>query len=272
MEKDRSLILEVNIYGCDIEVYLNDIPITLMRFENGERESIPVSQFIVTGINSLTFVINPNNPPSESKTLFSPAKIINDFSFEVTIKSYPRNVFPGDPSGEELFFAKVSSKEIDDEKSLFPIIIKRNFNYNVNSALWIWQKSPKMQLSSELVEEVKSFLIQLKSTLNKGDPSFFIERSMPRVKETLSSYFSNDIDGWIESFVSDVKELESQNLKVILNLESLDLRLVAGGKLIDCISKDWLPALRTEPKEDGESDIYYNLMISKINNSFWIIR
>ncbi len=279
-------VLQCTANNCQVEFYLNDIPVALRGGHKGHFVGVPVNQYLVDRENILSIVVSPGPKPSESKTgpngVRSPKAPPG--SALVILAKYPKGSTIGGPDGEEITSIEWpphddgeqdETQEDQEEKGdpdLFPLEIVRKFDIGKLFGSWEWQRAPRIDLDDDVRDEIVDFLKILGVALSDGDPEPFIKSSAIRLTETAKAYEKSPTDT-TAVIRHGVRQDSGQKWWGIepFDPKKLDFRLCADGRMVDCVNKDWEASLR-ELEDDEGGRGYYNMLVSKIGDQWQIVR
>jgi hypothetical protein len=106
--------------------------------------------------------------------------------------------------------------------------------------------------------EIAAFLEGLRASLEKQDPEPFLEAGAPRFDELAKAYEDPPYKkrNILRRTTEEIAGMQA------LDPETFDLRLAAGGRLVECLAKDWDAILREAPDKDGNVD-HYDMFIGR---------
>ena len=262
----------IHIYSLDVksvshvEVFVNDIPVTKLDPDNNE-DTRPVNQYLVKGVNKISLVLTP----SVDELTGRPPVLNKDILTEITLMQYPKGLMAGDPSAKQMLSEKWLLKQND------PIIdsVKKEYSINLDmdDAGWQWVKAEKLTLTLQLDKEVDAFLDNLQQIINSGKADEYVSLYKTRIQEQAAAY-GLEVNSMMEhskNIISQRKNDPAMQL-VPLNKDEYAFRLVADGRLIDCIAKDGDPVLRAKAGSNGFVPVFYDVKLGKIGGKLVILR
>lgn len=263
--------LEVRVQSCDAEVWINGIPITLLRFDDCEAAAVPVAQFMVRGQNRLLLAVNPGPAPGtwrQGPQWTAP----EEARAEARVVSYPPGVFPGDHRGvQRLGLAwsgdgqeagtRLAEATVDWPDDAWPAPV----------ATWAWQTAGPLDPVADRAA-LEQFMARVHRALSESDAAFMVNLGATHLREVSAAYHQDPaleqqtiaqlfqaqfaVDGW---------QMEP------LAPDQHDLRSCAGGRLVECARLDRRPALRSLP--DAEGDGYaYPMLVGNIGGQLQVLR
>lgn len=279
-------VLQCTANNCQVEFYLNDIPVALRGGHKGHYVGVPVNQYLIDRENVLSIVVRPGPKPSESKTGPNGARSPNAPAGNALaiLCKYPRGAVVGGPDGEEITSVEwpphddgeedenQQEQEEQGNPDLFPLEIVRKFDMGRLFGQWEWQRAERLDLSDATRDEIVDYIKAIGVALNDGDPEPYIKESAIRLSEIARAYEKAPTD--TTAVIRHGVKLDSNQAWwgiEPLDPKQLDFRLVADGRMIDCVNKDWEASLR-ELEDDEGGRGYYNMMISRIGEKWQIVR
>lgn len=273
-------VLECETHGCDAEFWVNDVPVVRRGPEIGFYFGGPVNELILSGVNELSMVIKPGPTPSESKSGAGGVKTEFSASSEkvwARLAVYPQGATVGGPDGRELVRAdwpiKDEKKKRDDFRSLpYPMVITERVELASPFGEWTWLKSPRLKLDDATRREVLQFLTELRTRFATGDPDPFIRASSIRLREVMGSYEMSPA-ARVNLIRSAIRQESSQPEWGFEPIEAkeLDLRLVGGERMVECVRRDWKPVLAQKPDKEGNQS-FYDMMLGRVDGNWQILR
>ena len=256
-------LIEAQVKGCAAEFYLNGFPLTLCSEEKGQELVQPVNQYVIDGENELAFIVKPGPIPSQAESgppegkTEAEAYVTGGESVMVRLCKYPYGAVSG---GEERQILQELTwpLEIHEETHEYPLRMSVRFPLKTGTGKWLWEELPEIELDEKAVEEIGAFLEGLRKSIADKDPEPFLAAGAPRFDELAKAYEDPPYKKR-NIFRRTVDEVDGMGE---VDPETFDLRLVAGGRLVECVGKDWDPILRGAPDKDGNED-HYDMFIGR---------
>jgi len=252
----QIVMLEAKVEGCAIEVYLNDIPTVLLAPNGCFSVSRPVSQLVIEGENQLRIVVNPGASPGAALS-GEPWTASSQSRASVRLASYAPAVFPGDPSGVEHLFHHWQG----DDQEAGSRIIDRTFDWASGTppaslGPWSWLSGDLLNTPAALTQ-VQSVIARMHNAFAIHDADFLIYMATPGLREICAAYALDPV-GELSMFRSILMEEFSRDDWAMepLEPEAFDLRLCAGGRLVECCRRDREPVLRATLDSEGQRYSY----------------
>jgi len=275
----KILQLDFFVSRCEAEVYINGIPIRYYK-EHAQASSVPLLPYVIEGMNTLELVIDPGPTPSkalEGAEVVENAKRTNEKGFaEAKVVRYPDGVYPGDPSGEVLATLGFDVIAATAKK---PRIARATFEIKKgdepNLVRWAWVDAKKIDLKKD-GEEIRKTVEYVWQCFSKGDytAEMFALKKICLQEDTHAYPAGRGVDGTrrrMEQYLSSLIAEPDWGI-VPLDPDQFDFRLCADGRLVQIISKDWVPTVRSAPLKDYGGPVDYAMFLGKVNGKFVALR
>lgn len=232
------------------ELFINGMPVLRLEPARAAYRSIPVQQFLVEGRNELTLQVAQGSSPhtalaprggEPSRAIEAHAKLVR----------YREGEDLDNESGETL--ADLRWAPDPSGLDLLPHLLVGESIPLPGYGAWAWQTAPELRLDDELRSEVLAFLIGIRDALQAGDPGPYVDAAQLKYRESARAYDFGDAAASRQNFVELIHSLRDDPAWQLdpIDLNTLDLRIVGRGRVVDCRRKDWEPALKTGPMEHG---------------------
>jgi len=271
--------LEADMVGCSAEVYVNDVAVGLLANarvpthlpDAGPKLSVSVSQYMVDGENEIAALIDPG--PTPSTVLSNPRRCTAKAPASLTavLKRYPTGAYPGDPAGQVLLRLVWSVQK--DQEYTIPCLARARGDLGQMYGTWRWQAAPRLDVNGERIRQVHHLLAAIANGLKRGDPEPFIEAARDRFLEINRAY-GRPQDFGVRELRDKLRErLTDPNWDLApVEVGEFDLRACGGGRMIDCLTRDWKPILRQREGEDGLSMTFWPVRLAEIQGHLKVVR
>lgn len=246
----KAVCLEAAVAGCEAEVYVNDIP--LGRIAGGgalpDRFGMTVSDYVVDGPNRIELLLFPGDRPSRARAPQGQRDTAGVRAW-IRLAEYDAGMAIGDGGYtlHELYF--------DGDRGEMPAPISVADTASVTSqfaAPWAWQGAEPLVMSGALMADATRFVEQVWSVMANRDVAGQNALSDLNVREGCVAYGT------------DPRATRADHNEILGNIfgdptfamrpldhEAFDFRLVAGGRMVQCVGTDWRPVVRSEPDRGG---------------------
>jgi hypothetical protein len=251
---------------CRVELYVNGFPVG--RAGGGLQPYIatPVPEFLIDGKNKLEVVLGTGATPSTALDgEASCIKAVPQMKVTARIVKFKDGEMTGPGTGETLMEIEWSGETED----AFPKIISKVVDLGKLFGEWKWQTAEKLTLDEATKKSAIEFIKMIQKNYANCKPEEIVKFAKFKHEEAVRSYPAyGDID-FNEMLIEQLKEM-AEHPKWIpgeLPVEDYDLRLIAGGKVIEAVAKDWRPIIRM-----AGGDFGYPMMIGRIDGNWQILR
>jgi hypothetical protein len=154
----------------------------------------------------------------------------------------------------------------------FPRWVRGKKNLRVMFGPLHWQDGPKLRLDDTTSGEAMDIVEQIKTALEDGDADPILGASRDRFIEVARAYDLSVRER--EDMLRRLLEMQRDKPEWLFETpedEDIDLRLVADGRMIECLGPDWQPIIRQVPgSEDGR--FMYPMFIGRKDKKWVIMR
>ena len=265
---NKMIQVEMEKRNCDVEVYVNGIPMRRSLFSQ-PFNSITAHQYLIDGANEIELVIFPGSTPSQAR-LGKQEHDVTGVYAEARLVKYPVGVYPRDPSGEVL--TKITWHGQTNEKEVFPKIVSMKSDLGPMFGRWIWQDSEKLVLNKHTMDEITKYVKEFHSAFLKGDGRNILNSGKMRFDAVYRAYPGRNRENDDALDLRDIKERQDNPAWKVtpLNPTQFDFRLCAGNRLVEIVNKDWKPTIRGIFEDTGE-EYSYRMFLSRINGKFHMV-
>jgi hypothetical protein len=265
---------EMSLTNCRAELYLNGIPVGRRQAGQLPEFSVSVQQFLIDGKNLLELVINPDSTPSLARS-GSADSVMAGGRAEARLVRYPEGVYPGDPQGKVLI--KVSwggeNRSVEKNPAGYPLVVSRTADLGPQFGRWCWQDAPRLTLDPATRDSIAAVIRTVREALAKGDPDPIVELSRISYEEGARAYPATTsawLEGRFRKFLARAAQKPGWCIDPV-DPSDWDLRLVADGRLVECLARDWRPIVRTKPLPDDEP-YEFPMLLGRIDGKWRIVR
>lgn len=266
-------VLECEAQGCDAEFWLNDVPVIRRGPSSGPYMSAPVNQLVRDGVNVLTAIIRPGPKPSEAATGADGVKEFHVAEGErvwAKLTAYPYGAVVGGPDAEHL--VEIDWPPIPRLPTQHPLVLSSRADLGEVRGAWAFETADVLTLDVPTKKEIAAYLADVRKKLEDGDCEAFLAAQKLRLADgarafdTRASKKKNEIRRIMaDEFGKPEWAFEP------LDEATFDLRLVAGGRMVECLGTDWEPLVRQRPDADGNVG-HFDMMLAKIDGRWEIVR
>lgn len=241
-----AVIVRVRVEGAAAEVRCNDIPMAHIE-EGAPGVTFPVNHVMVDGVNNVEVILRPGESPSKVRD-GDTAQPAEGVTVLVDASTYGPENIPGDDPGTGLM--RLRWDGAGEER--FPYSVSGDFEVASPFAPWAWERAPVLALDGPTITEAADVIRAIHSAFARKDFNAVMRWKERATREVAVAYGED----WAENEAAAAQALhETWNepgwAMEPLVAEHFDLRLVANGRLIEAIAKDWGPLLRGTEDAEG---------------------
>lgn len=136
---------------------------------------------------------------------------------------------------------------------------------------WGWESAEKLQLDTATIDSAANVLESIRTSLAASNPEVLLRLATGKFANAAVAFPARPYNVLVEQFRRVVARDASAPGWAFppLDRERFDFRLVAGGRLLECINRDWRPTLRTAVLSDGYPK-YYPLLLCRIHGEWQV--
>jgi hypothetical protein len=244
----KLLHAELTVENCAAELWLNDIPIAKLGPTGSQNTSIPAHMYVVDGENILETVMGVGPEPSASRQA-GDEPLKSNAAVRARLVALEPGQFTGDPNAEIL--ARID--ETPNGQPEVPRIGRGVRRLGPVFGLWAWQSLPRLRFDPATTSAVEEVLERIRDSFQRGDPSVLVDLARPKFEAAARAYPTRTLPQIIEQFEGVVRRYASTPGWGMQPLapDQFSFRVVAGGRLIECINKDWKATVRSAPLASG---------------------
>ena len=263
---ERLLVLRLEAAGCTAEALLNGVPIVRVSPSQPMR-LLPVHEFAVAGANELTLVVQP--VPTGMPEL-PQAQLSDGQAWASLHLLLPRMGQIAHPANARTL-AQLDWHAPDGEVYETPLRIDGSVELPIAFPRWRWLDAPVVEDMAVAQAQAVKLLQRLAVDLVRGEPESFLGAARLRFEELALAYQRQPVDE-VGRWRLQVQALRGMPpLKPLLpSAQTLVLRPVAGGRLLDCLAADGQPALRGI-RDDG-SRRHWPVRVAFIESRLHVLR
>ncbi len=259
----RSLVvLDVDVEGCDVEVWVNDIPIFRVPAAAGGGMH-QVDHVLIRGENLFEVVINPGSTPSVART--EKRTLPGDgVAVKVHAARCPPGTQPGEPDTVSLFRF---GETLADGALEFPRVVRATHVFEDVLGPWAWERAEVLQMDGALLQEATRYVQSMHGALaRKSFPGFWAHNEIAHREVCIA--FDVALADRQRAAEAALAEMFAEPTFAMAPLvaEEFDYRLVAGGRMLECVAKDGRGVVRTEPDEEGKA-VRFPIMVGRFEGS-----
>jgi hypothetical protein len=268
---ERLLVLKVDALDCDAEAFVNGVPLVRV---NAARPTaiVPIHEYTMAGHNQLQLVIWPR-PAVTPATPALPAEArVSDGQRWAQLRVLlPRIGSVADESTARSL-AQIEWAPPDGEAYEAPLALAQDFGLPVSFPKWRWLEAPVCEVTPALHALAAELVQGLARDLAAGQPDRFLSTTRLRTEEVAVAYQRRPEDE-TQRLREHLLSLHAESrLKFKpITPETLVLRPVAGGRLLDCLGADGGPALSAEADPQGRT-VSLPMRVAAVDGKLYVLR
>ena len=273
MALDRVLHAQLHVDKCTAELWLNGVP--LVRIDPKKRtafESRPVEELVIPGANRLELLVEPGAHPSVARTELRTVDT-GDAWAEARLVSFPDGVFTEPENGTVLGQLRFERPPPEHSTSrTMPMSLVGEVELGSANGRWAWQDAPVLEPGDTLVAEARAALEVLAAIYRAGKTEAIWKHLAAANREILRAY-----PAFTEAMMRTELEVMTAHFTrgrdpvLPLRPEEHDFRLVAGGRLLQCVDRDWKGSLRfRDPGDGSEAPVAH--LLARIDGRLQVVR
>ncbi|WP_437661601.1 hypothetical protein [Sorangium sp. So ce1182] len=266
---DSVIYAELERRGCAAELRVNGLPVAYLARAAGVFGTRAAHEYLVPGKNRIALSIEPGPKPSLADAQHRESMPAGAVATGRLVL-YPAGVFIEPENGEVLAQLEWQS---GGEEETFPRVLEAEVDLGAFLGGWSWQDAPELALDDALVAEARAVLARVAAAIRAGDLGAFWAATEVRIREAIRAYPALDEEA-ARAELGDFLALYRQNAAdpvFPLREERHDFRLLAGGRVLQCVDDDFQPSLRLRDPEDG-SPVPYAILRARINGRIEVVR
>lgn len=266
-------VAEVDTWGCEVEFYLNDVPMLRRGPLHGEQCAGPVHHGLIDGENEMGVIVQPGPQPSSAlrgEVLPRSWQADQRQWATATLHRYPHGAVVGSPDGEQLASLRFELDDGDTERP-FPRVAATRFDLGAMFGPWSWQRAQPLTLDSRVTQEVVAFLQPLHEAMSHGNFAPWIDALAHLHSEWERAYELPRLTKALEV----MKAIEMDRAERKWNMQPfdatrLDLRLCGERRLVECVARDGKPLFRTTAEQGRVS--HFPAILGRLDGAWRILR
>lgn len=262
VNKENVYLLNVESNQVGAEFFVNDVPVLLIKESRSDSNAAFISVLITGPNNQLRCVLRPGATPLSALTSFKAdrpqGKIV------AKILKLPPDFKAGAPSGDTIAQMSWSTSQSAGGNQ-WPVIKEVAFEAQAPSSVPTWRRAEVLTLNEETSRSAVEWLRQLREWFESGNADAIIAVVSDSLKdEALAN--GKDPASHLSSFTHMLRGQGKIEGLAPIDPGVLNLRLVGGGRLIDCRRADWSPAIRTLPH--AKNDFDYSVLMGRVDGQW----
>jgi hypothetical protein len=266
---ERLMVIRLVAQGCNAELWLNGLPVASVS-PQAPQVVVPVHEAACVGPNRLELVVDAAGQAGISSLRRTETALL-DMAAQVQLL-LPRMGTSIDESKTRTL-ARMEWTCPRGEALSLPVRRMHDAELPIRLPRWRWLDAPVVaQPSAELKLLAHGFVTGLARDLARGQCESFMAATRLRTEELALAYQRSPeseatrLREWLEQMYAS-----SRLVWQPLAPEEVQLRPLAGGRLLECLGGDGRGALTTVPDEQGNT-LVLPLKLSVVEGRFYVLR
>lgn len=258
----------LKIEDCRAEIFVNGVPV--LRLVPGPYTllSVPVNHYLCDGDNRFELLVEPGARPRDTRYP-TEEKALPDVYAHARLARFGDGDTVNLETGEEL--ADIEFEGSADRKDIVPLSLTRNVDMGTFAGRWAFQDAAVLTLNDELVQEAHMKLEEIAYTIRHGSLTQYLDMFRVIVRERHRAYPAlpqGHLQERSEDFLQRFRQKPDQVLPPARDQH--EFRLVADGRMIECVDRDFFPSLRMRSVEGNL--VPMDIFLGRIDGRLEIVR
>jgi hypothetical protein len=271
MAPTHAILAQLEVEDCTAELYLNGVPLVRLEPRHVPISNVAVEDYLVGGDNRLELLVEPGAQPSVArsdlrKLPFRPmkawARLLRIPDGEAGLAHY----------GEVLGETSYSWTQAPPDERDFPASSMTSVTMPASHGRWGWQDAPVLSQTSELFDEARAVLDAVETALRRGDRAMLMQLLEHRMNDWLRAYPAHS-RGSMEAELAEMMRYVELTDDPVFERDPAqhDFRLVAGGRMLQLLDRDWQTSMGVRHHERGTRQPY-RITLARLDGGLRILR
>lgn len=265
-------VLSFKFSNVRAEAWVNDVPVGMLQPGYNSPASIPVNEFIVQGRNTVSIVLHAGPVPSQADQPWpnDPAAVsyhgAAKLSMTLALYQPEQNPLSDTPP-------PAASIEWEGVAAPLPERIDREFSISVAFGTWTWERATRFSaIDASLRYQAMDYLKFLHGLIATQQFDRFLDQSSLKLEEASDRAYAISSEQMKRSTLQMLQS-HSQPPWVLdpLDPDTVDLRLVGSGRMIQCLRRDRSQVVQFR-KPESRATFFLPLMIGRLGNAWVLLR
>jgi len=264
---ERLMVIKLDAAGCTAEAWLNGLPVARVT-PLAPHAAVSVHEAALAGANRLELVIGPDDGTLAAAALLETAP--HPMAAQVHLLLPRVNSWIDEAQARTL--ARLDWSCAAGEPLKLPVRRLMDADLPIRFPRWRWLDAPVAHVTPGLAREVHDFVAGLARDLARGQTESFMAATRLRTEELATAYQRSPetealrLRDWLDQMYAS-----SCLVWQPLAPEELQLRPLAGGRLLECLGSGGRAALTTVPDKSGNT-LALPLKLSVVEGAFYVLR
>ena len=269
--QDWMIHYELRLEGCIAEVWLNDIPLARVDGTQMAVHTRVAHGYLLSGANQIEIVAAPGATPAQARTGQSASALSPAAKAFARVVRYKVGDFTDENSGQTLLGCRLGENNVPSLNPGLPTIARGRGEVSVPFPRWAWLDAPVLALE-KVQPEIVALVKKVHEAFARGQPDEVLALMAACHAETAICLPAWTADELRADLAETIRAIPASGARMRpLDEANFDLRLCAGGRLVECIGKDWQPLIQRGPDASGAT-FSFRMFVGKHKGRWAILR
>jgi hypothetical protein len=270
MSASTIVFAQLEVRGCAAELWLNGAPLIRLGAENTPIENAAAGMLVVPGTNRLDVLVEPGSTPSTARTEnrqmpFRPMRAVGRL---IRFRE-------GEPglveNGELLGEASLLWEGGRPERRAFPAEVGVQIEMYGGHGRWAWQDGPVLTLDAALRAEVDALLDDLERAVRAGDADRVWRLTELQLHDALRAFPALTEAAMRDELAALLEHAKKSGDPVVpRDRDAHDFRLVAGGRMLELVDRDWSTSFKVRDPDGSATP--YRILLARVDGRLRVMR
>jgi len=228
-------VATVHASGVRVELFINDIPMLLLSPEDSSPVTVPVSDLVISGRNTLALLVHPAPIASRASEPWAHDPTASSYVGEGSCRvEFTRFADANSPTSESVG-VRLAEVVWEGRVSTNPVLREVVLTLSDQIDPWAWQRATRLSLAeSDVRTRITRYLDSLHMMLLWGRVYEFADECEAKLTDAARAYGVSKSElrqGLVDQVVQHSKPPFTLDP---FDAEAIDLRSAAGGRLVLC--------------------------------------
>jgi hypothetical protein len=264
---ERLMVIKLDGQGCTAEAWLNGLPVARVT-PLTTSSVVPVHEAALVGANRLELVVGPDSGAADAAALLQTAPHAMAAQVHLLLPRMGNAI----DEAQARTLARLEWSCAAGKPLALPARRVQEAELPIRFPRWRWLDAPVAQPTLLLAQQAQVFVSGLARDLARGQTESFMAATRLRTEELAMAYQRNPeseavrLREWLDQMYAS-----SCLVWQPLAPDEMQLRPLAGGRLLECLGGDGRAALTTVPDKAGNT-LALPLKLSVVEGRFYVLR
>jgi hypothetical protein len=264
---ERLMVIKLDGQGCTAEAWLNGLPVARVT-PLTPLAVVPVHEVALAGANRLELVVGPDAGVAGAAVLLQ----IAPHAMAAQVHLLLPRIGHAIDEAQARTLARLEWSCAAGDPLTLPARCVQEAELPIRFPRWRWLDAPVVQATPALAPQAHAFVCGLARDLARGQTESFMAATRLRTEELAMAYQRSPeseavrLREWLDQMYAS-----SCLVWQPLAPDEMQLRPLAGGRLLECLGGDGRAALTTMPDKAGNT-LALPLKLSVVEGRFYVLR